>query len=92
MTYTFELSPQVTLRCFPDSRFKQSALSIQFVRPMCREEAALNALLPAVLLPSAALLIWPDGLFGILQLLLPWRYLVSLICGLGLMICTRRRA
>lgn len=50
MTYTFELSPQVTLRCFPDSRFKQSALSIQFVRPMCREEAALNALLPAVLL------------------------------------------
>ncbi len=50
MTYTFELSPGVTLRCFPDNRFKQSALSIQFIRPMCREEAALNALLPAVLL------------------------------------------
>lgn len=50
MTHIFELSPGVTLRCFPDHRFKQSALSIQFVRPMCREEAALNALLPAVLL------------------------------------------
>ena len=47
---------------------------------------------PAVLLPAAALLIWPDRLFGILQLLLPWRYLVSLICGAGLMICSRRRA
>ena len=50
MIHTFELSPGVTLRCFPDHRFKQSALSIQFLRPMCREEAALNALLPAVLL------------------------------------------
>ena len=50
MIQIFELSPGVTLRCFPDHRFKQSALSIQFVRPMCREEAALNALLPAVLL------------------------------------------
>ena len=47
---------------------------------------------PAVLLPAAALLIWPDRLFSILQLLLPWRYLVSLICGAGLMICSRRRA
>ena len=50
MTHIFELSPGVTLRCFPDNRFKQSALSIQFIRPMNREEAALNALLPAVLL------------------------------------------
>jgi predicted Zn-dependent peptidase len=50
MIHFFELSPGVTLQCFPDHRFKQSALSIQFVRPMCREEAALNALLPAVLL------------------------------------------
>ena len=40
----------ITLRCFPDRRFKQSALSLQFVRPMDRQEAALNALLPAVLL------------------------------------------
>ena len=50
MIETFELYPGITLRCFPDIRFKQSRLSIQFVRPMCREENALNALLPAVLL------------------------------------------
>lgn len=50
MIHTFELTNGVTLRCFPDQRFKQSALSLQFVRPMCREEAAMNALLPAVLL------------------------------------------
>ena len=35
---------------FRDARFKQGALSIQFVRPMKKEEIALNALLPAVLL------------------------------------------
>lgn len=35
---------------FQDSRFKQGALSIQFVRSMKKEEAAMNALLPAVLL------------------------------------------
>ena len=35
---------------FRDTRFKQGALSIQFIRPMKKEEAALNALLPAVLL------------------------------------------
>ena len=40
----------VTLRCFQDDRFKQSCISIQFVRPMRKEEAHLNALLPAVLL------------------------------------------
>ena len=50
MIHTFELMPGITLRCFPDHRFKQSAISVQFIRPMAREEAALNALLPAVLL------------------------------------------
>ncbi len=50
MLQTFELSPGVRLRCFPDSRFKQGCLSLQLVRPMCRQEAAKNALLPAVLL------------------------------------------
>ena len=45
-----QLYPGVTLRCYTDSRFKQGRLSIQLVRPMCKEEAALNALLPAVLL------------------------------------------
>lgn len=35
---------------YRDTRFKQGALSIQFVRPMKKEEVAMNALLPAVLL------------------------------------------
>ncbi len=50
MQQTLEILPGVTLRCIRDSRFKQSALSIQFLRPMTQAEAALNALLPAVLL------------------------------------------
>ena len=50
MIQKISLLPGVTLRCYPDSRFKQEGLSLQFVRPMCKEEAALNALLPAVLL------------------------------------------
>ena len=50
MIHFFDLAPGVTLRCCTDHRFKQSALSMQFIRPMYREEAAYNALLPAVLL------------------------------------------
>lgn len=50
MIETMELMPGVTLRCCPDRRFKQGGLSLQLVRPMCREEAGLNALIPAVLL------------------------------------------
>ncbi len=50
MIKTMELMPGVTLRCCPDHRFKQGGLSLQLVRPMCREEAGLNALIPAVLL------------------------------------------
>ena len=50
MIETYELFPGVTLRCFADHRFKQGALSIQFVRRHCREEAAMNALIPTVLL------------------------------------------
>ena len=50
MIETIQLLEGVTLRCVRDTRFKQAAVSIQFVRPMRREEAALNALLPAVLL------------------------------------------
>ena len=50
MIQTFELIPGVTLRCFPDNRFKQGCLSLQLLRPMCVQEAAMNALLPAVLL------------------------------------------
>ena len=50
MLTTISLFPGITLRCCTDRRFKQSVLSIQFVRAMCREEAAMNALIPAVLL------------------------------------------
>ena len=50
MIQTIELFPGVTLRCCRDKRFKQGVMSLQFLRPMCREEASLNALLPTVLL------------------------------------------
>ena len=50
MIQTIQLSPGVTLRCFRDGRFKQGCLSVQLVRPMDGREAAMNALLGAVLL------------------------------------------
>lgn len=50
MIETKTLLPGVTFRAFHDTRFKQGALSLQFVRPMSSQEAALNALLPSVLL------------------------------------------
>ena len=50
MYQTLELFPGVTLRCIRVDRFKQGVLSIQFVRPMCREEASLNTLMAEVLL------------------------------------------
>ena len=50
MIHTIERIPGVTLRCCRDTRFKQGCLSFQLVRPMCREENAMNALLPSVLL------------------------------------------
>lgn len=54
MIQTLTLSPGVTLRCYNDRRFKQGRLTLQLVRPMCRQEAGLNALLPAVLLRGTA--------------------------------------
>ena len=50
MITTLELMPGITLRCFADSRFKQGCLSFAMIRPMDKEEAAVNALIPAVLL------------------------------------------
>ena len=50
MIQTFSLLPGVTLRCFLDQRFNQGCLSLQFLRSMRSEEAALNAVIPAVLL------------------------------------------
>ena len=50
MIQTIQVLPEVTLRCFPAKRFKQGCLSLQFLRPMCLQEASMNALIPAVLL------------------------------------------
>ena len=50
MIETIEIISGVTLRCCRDTRFKQGRLSFQFVRPMDKGEAALNALLPDVML------------------------------------------
>ena len=50
MIHTTELIPGVFLRSYTDTRFKQGSVSLQLVRPMCKEEAAINALIPAVLL------------------------------------------
>lgn len=50
MIETISLLPGTTLRCCRDTRFKQGCLSFQLVRHMAKEEAAMNALLPSVLL------------------------------------------
>lgn len=50
MYQTLELIPGVTLRYIRATRFKQGCLTIQILRPMCAEEAGLNALIPAILL------------------------------------------
>ncbi len=71
MMETFTVAPGVTLRCSADRRFKQGCMSVQLVRPMCREEAAKNALLSAVLLrgseryPDLQAITWRlDELYG----------------------------
>ena len=71
MIQTIHLTPDVVLRHCPDHRFKKSALSVQLLRPMCKEEAALNSLLPAVLLrgtehhPDLRSITWKlDELYG----------------------------
>ena len=50
MIETITLLPGIILRVCRDTRFKQGCLSFQLVRQMKAEEAALNALLPSVLL------------------------------------------
>ena len=45
-----ELLPGVFLTCVQSEKFKTGCLSISLLRPLRREEAAANALLPAVLL------------------------------------------
>ena len=46
----FEIAPGISLSCIQDHRFKHSAMTFQYLRPMCTEEAAMNALIPSVLL------------------------------------------
>ena len=50
MMKTIEIAPGVTLRHARDTRFRQGCFRFQLVRPLARQEAALNALLPSVLL------------------------------------------
>lgn len=50
MNESIQLQPGIFLRCCTDKRFKTNSLSLQLVRPMCRQEAAANALISAVLL------------------------------------------
>ena len=71
MTQNIAILPGITMRCRPDGRFKQGCLSVQLVRPMNKDEAALNALLPAVLLrgteqhPDLRAITWRlDELYG----------------------------
>lgn len=50
MIKTITLQPGITLRCCTDTRFKMNCMSLQLVRPICRQEASANALISAVLL------------------------------------------
>ncbi len=50
MIKSMELQPGIVLRCCTDTRFKMNCMTLQLVRPLCRQEAAQNALLSAVLL------------------------------------------
>lgn len=71
MIQTLPLREGVLLRHCSARHFKKSAVSIQLLRPMCPEEAAKNALLPAVLLrgcekyPDLRAITWHlDELYG----------------------------
>ena len=50
MIETIRFPGDVTLHVCRDTRFKQGCLSVQFLLPLCRQDAALNALVPSVLL------------------------------------------
>ena len=50
MINTISISPGITLRCYADDRFKQVCLSLQIIRPQKASEAAMNALIPTILL------------------------------------------
>ena len=50
MEKRMELLPGVTLTAVQTEKFKTGCFSINFFRPLRREEAAMNALIPSVLL------------------------------------------
>ncbi|MBQ6431535.1 MAG: insulinase family protein [Oscillospiraceae bacterium] len=50
MTKNVELAPGVTLRAMQTDKFKTACFSVNILRPHCRQTAALDALLPSVLL------------------------------------------
>lgn len=50
-----ELLPDVFLTVLHTDKFRTNCLSVSLLRPLCREEAAYNALLPDVLLRGCAL-------------------------------------
>lgn len=54
MIQTTQVQEGITLHCCTDTRFKTGCLTVQLVRPITVGEAAMNALLPAVLLRGSA--------------------------------------
>ena len=50
MTFNIEIAPGVTLRALQSDKFKTACFSVNFVKPHDRENAAMDALLPSVLL------------------------------------------
>ena len=66
-----ELLPGVFLTILHTDKFKTNCLSLSLIRPLCREEAALNALLPDVMLRGCgmcpdmtAISAWLDQRYG----------------------------
>ena len=66
-----ELLPGVFLTVLRTDKFKTNCLSLSLLRPLCREEAAMNALLPDVLLRGCgmcpdmgAISAWLDQRYG----------------------------
>ena len=66
-----ELLPGVFLTVLHTDKFKTNCLSLSLIRPLCREEAALNALLPDVMLRGCgmcpdmtAISAWLDQRYG----------------------------
>lgn len=69
--YRFELMPNVFLTVLETNKFKTNCLSLNILRPLCREEAAMNTLLPDVLLRGCrmcpdmgAISAWLDERYG----------------------------